>query len=185
MLKNIRLVMVLLVICGIAYPFLMTGVSQVIMPAKADGSLIRNESGEIIGSELIGQSFKDPSYFHGRISSINYDAAGSGTPNYSPSNEEMVERTKKDIAEFLKANPTIDKEDIPADLMTNSGSGLDPNVSPQGALVQVSRIAKERDLSEKSLINLIDKFTEGRSLGLFGEPRVNVLKLNIALDELK
>ena len=185
MLKNIRLVLVLLVICGIAYPLLMTGVSQVIMPAKADGSLIKNESGEIIGSELIGQSFKDPGYFHGRISSINYDAAGSGTPNYSPSNEEMVERTKNDIAEFLKENPTIKKEDIPSDLMTNSGSGLDPNVSPQGAIVQVPRIAKERGLSEKSLYNLIDKFTEGRSLGLFGEPRINVLKLNIALDELK
>ena len=185
MLKNIRLVLVLLVICGIAYPLLMTGVSQVIMPAKADGSLIKNESGEIVGSELIGQSFKDPGYFHGRISSINYDAAGSGTPNYSPSNEEMVERTKNDIAEFLKENPTIKKEDIPSDLMTNSGSGLDPNVSPQGAIVQVPRIAKERGLSEKSLYNLIDKFTEGRSLGLFGEPRINVLKLNIALDELK
>ena len=185
MLKNIRLVLVLLVICGIAYPLLMTGVSQVIMPAKADGSLIKNESGEIIGSELIGQSFKDPGYFHGRISSINYDAAGSGTPNYSSSNEEMVERTKNDIAEFLKENPTIKKEDIPSDLMTNSGSGLDPNVSPQGAIVQVPRIAKERGLSEKSLYNLVDKFTEGRSLGLFGEPRINVLKLNIALDELK
>jgi K+-transporting ATPase ATPase C chain len=171
--------------CGIAYPLLMTGLSQVIMPAKADGSLIKNESGEIIGSELIGQSFKDPGYFHGRISSINYDAAGSGTPNYSPSNEEMVERTKNDIAEFLKENPTIDKEDIPSDLMTNSGSGLDPNVSPQGAIVQVPRIAKERGLSEKSLYNLVDKFTEGRSLGLFGEPRINVLKLNIALDELE
>ena len=88
MFKNIRVVLVLLIMCGIAYPLLMTGLSQVIMPAKADGSLIKNESGEIIGSELIGQSFKDPSYFHGRISSINYDAAGSGTPNYSPSNEE-------------------------------------------------------------------------------------------------
>lgn len=185
MLKNIRLVLVLLVICGIAYPLLMTGLSQVIMPAKADGSLIKNESGEIIGSELIGQSFKDPGYFHGRISSINYDAAGSGTPNYSPSNEEMVERTKNDIVEFLKENPTIKKEDIPSDLMTNSGSGLDPNVSPQGAIVQVPRIAKERGLSEKSLYNLVDKFTEGRSLGLFGEPRINVLKLNIALDELR
>ena len=88
-------------------------------------------------------------------------------------------------AEFLKENPTIKKEDIPSDLMTNSGSGLDPNVSPQGAIVQVPRIAKERGLSEKSLYNLIDKFTEGRSLGLFGEPRINVLKLNIALDELE
>jgi K+-transporting ATPase ATPase C chain len=163
----------------------MTGLSQVIMPAKAEGSLLKNESGKTIGSELIGQSFKDPGYFHGRISSINNDAAGSGTPNYSPSNKEMIERTKNDIAEFLKENPTVKKEDVPSDLMTNSGSGLDPNVSPQGANVQVPRIAKERGLSEKSVYNLVDKYTEGRSLGLFGEPRVNILKLNIALDELK
>lgn len=185
MLKNIRVVLVLLVICGIAYPLLMTGLSQVLMPAKADGSLIKNELGEIIGSELIGQSFNDPGYFHGRISSINYDAAGSGTPNYAPSNEDMIERTNNDLAEFLKENPTVKKEDVPADLMTNSGSGLDPNVSPDGAIVQVPRIAKERGLSEKSLYNLVNQYTEGRSLGLFGEPRVNVLKLNIALDEMK
>ncbi|TDL92725.1 potassium-transporting ATPase subunit KdpC [Vibrio vulnificus] len=185
MLKNIRVVLVLLVICGIAYPLLMTGVAQVIMPAKADGSLLKNESGKIIGSELIGQSFKDPGYFHGRVSSIEYDAAGSGTLNYAPSNEDMIKRTKKDLATFLKDNPTATQEEIPADLLTNSGSGLDPNISPQGAKIQVSRIAKERNVSEKSIYNLVDKHTEGRSLGVFGDPRVNVLKLNIALDQLK
>ncbi|AXN41460.1 potassium-transporting ATPase subunit KdpC [Peribacillus butanolivorans] len=185
MLKNIRTVFVLLFICGIAYPLLMTMLAQVIMPVKAEGSLIKNESGEIIGSEMIGQSFKDPGYFHGRISSINYDAAVSGAPNYSPSNKEMIERTLNDIEEFLNENPTVDKADVPSDLMTNSASGLDPNVSPQGAIVQVPRIANERGLSEKSLYNLVDEYTESRSFGLFGEPRINVLKLNIALDELE
>lgn len=184
MLKSIRLVFVLLVICGLGYPLLLTGVSQVLMPAQAEGSLLENKAGEIIGSRLIGQSFTDPGYFHGRISSINYDAAGSGTPNYSPSNEEMIERTKSDMAKFLEENPAVKKTDIPADLVTNSGSGLDPDVSLQGANIQVSRVAKERGISEKSLYDLIDKHTEGRSLGLFGEPRINVLEINIALDDM-
>ncbi|MCK1993829.1 potassium-transporting ATPase subunit KdpC [Peribacillus muralis] len=185
MLKNIRLSLVLLVLCGIAYPLLMTGVAQVIMPEKADGSLIKTESGKIIGSELIGQSFKDPAYFHGRVSSIEYDAAGSGSPNYAPSNQDMVKRTEKDLTTFLKENPTVKQEEIPADLLTNSGSGLDPNISPEGAEVQVSRIALERGVSQKRIYNLVEKHTESRSLGLFGEPKVNVLKLNMALDQLK
>jgi len=184
MLKSIRLVFVLLVICGLAYPLLLTGVSQVLMPAKAEGSLLKNNFGEIIGSRLIGQSFTDLGYFHGRISSINYDAAGSGTPNYSPSNKEMIERTKSDMAKFLEENPTVKKTDIPADLVTNSGSGLDPDVSLQGANIQVPRIAKERGITERSLYDLIDKHNEGRSLGLFGEPRINVLEINIALDDM-
>ncbi len=154
MLKNIRLVLVLLIICGMAYPLLMTGLAQLMMPEKAGGSLIKNDSGEIIGSEMIGQSFKEPRYFQGRVSSIEYDAAGSGTPNFSSSNEEFINRTKKDISKFLKENPTVDKADIPSDLMTNSGSGLDPNISPNGAKVQVSRIAHERGLSEKKYIFL-------------------------------
>lgn len=185
MLKNIRVVFVLFMICGMAYPLLITGLSQVMMPAQAEGSLIKNEKGKIIGSELIGQSFEEAGYFHGRVSSIEYDAAGSGSPNYSPSNEEMIKRTKNEMSEFLKANPSIKKEEIPSDLMTNSGSGLDPNISPRGALVQVPRIAKERDISEQSLYNLVEEYTENRSFGLFGEPHINVLKLNIALDDLK
>lgn len=184
MLKNIRLVFVLLVICGLAYPLLLTGVSQVIMPAKAEGSLLENKAGEKIGSRLIGQSFSDPGYFHGRVSSINYDAAGSGTPNYSPSNKEMIERTKSDMAKFLEENPTVKKAEIPADLVTNSGSGLDPNISLQGANIQVPRIAKERGISEERLYDLINTHKEGRSLGLFGEPRINVLEINIALDDM-
>ncbi|WP_336862340.1 potassium-transporting ATPase subunit KdpC [Peribacillus frigoritolerans] len=185
MLKNFRFVLVLLIICGMAYPILMTGMAQLMMPAKAEGSLIKNKSGELIGSEMIGQTFKDPGYFHGRVSSIEYNAAASGTPNFASSNEEFINRTKKDISKFLKENPTINRAEIPSDLMTNSGSGLDPNITPNGAKVQVPRIALKRGLSEKIVYLLVEKHTSSRSLGIFGEPRINVLELNMALDELK
>lgn len=184
MFKNIRISLALLLICGLAYPLAMTGISQVIMPAKADGSLIIDEDGNIVGSELIGQMFTDPSYFSGRVSSIEYNAAGSGSGNYAPSNEDMIERTKKDIDAFLKNNPDVKKEDIPADLLTNSGSGLDPHISPMAAELQVPRVASERGLSEDELMKLIEAYTEGRQFGVFGEPRVNVLQLNMALDQL-
>ena len=184
MLKNLRISLVLLLICGVAYPLAMTGISQVIMPAKADGSMIQDEEGNVVGSELIGQMFTDPSYFSGRVSSIEYNAAGSGSGNYAPSNQDMIERTKKDIEAFLKNNPDVKKEDIPADLLTNSGSGLDPHISPIAARIQVPRVARERGLTEEKLENLIKEQTEGRQFGVFGEPRVNVLKLNMALDQL-
>ncbi|MGG3451818.1 potassium-transporting ATPase subunit KdpC [Domibacillus aminovorans] len=183
MLKNLRLSLVLLLICGVAYPLAMTGISQVIMPAKADGSMIKDEDGNDVGSELIGQMFTDPSYFSGRVSSIEYNGAGSGSGNYAPSNEDMIERTKEDMEAFLKNNPDVNKEDIPADLLTNSGSGLDPHISPMAAEIQVPRVASERGLSEEELEKLIEKHTEGRQFGVFGEPRVNVLKLNMALDQ--
>ncbi|MGG1533353.1 potassium-transporting ATPase subunit KdpC [Brevibacillus agri] len=185
MLKNLRVSLVLLLICGVAYPLAMTGITQIVMPAKADGSLITDASGKVIGSELIGQSFKDPKYFTGRVSSIEYNAAGSGSGNYAPSNPAMIERTQKDLAAFLAANPSVKQEDIPADLLTNSGSGLDPHISPQAAKIQVPRIAAVRGIDAAKLNALIDEYTEGRSLGLFGESRVNVLKLNMALDQLK
>lgn len=185
MLKNLRLSLVLLLICGIAYPLAMTGISQLVMPAKANGSLIIDNTGKTIGSELIGQTFKDSKYFQGRISSIDNNAAGSGSNNYAPSNPAMIERTQKDIEAFLAANPTVKKEDIPADLLTNSGSGLDPHISPQAAKIQVPRIAKARGLDATKIQALVDQHTEGRQFGIFGEPRVNVLQLNLALDQLK
>lgn len=184
-LTNLRLSFVLLLICGLAYPLAMTGISQVVMPAQASGSLIVDENGKVLGSELIGQNFTDPKYFSGRVSSIENNAAGSGSNNYAPSNPALIERTQKDLAAFLEANPGVKQEDIPADLLTNSGSGLDPHISPQAALVQVDRIAKARNLDPAKLRALIDEQTEDRSLGVFGEPRVNVLKLNLALDQLK
>ncbi|WP_197032408.1 potassium-transporting ATPase subunit KdpC [Bacillus sp. UNC41MFS5] len=183
MLKNLRISLVLLIICGLAYPMAVTGLSALTMPAKAEGSLIES-NGEVVGSKLIGQMFKDPKYFSGRVSSIEYNAAGSGSGNYAPSNKDMIERTKKDIEAFLAANPDVKKEDIPADLLTNSGSGLDPHISPLAAEIQVPRIAKERGIEEEDLYRLIKVKTEGRQLGIFGEPRVNVLELNMALDQL-
>ncbi len=185
MMKNVRIALVLLLICGVVYPLGMTGISKLMMPAKAEGSLITNEDGKVVGSELIGQTFKDPKYFSGRVSSIEYNAAGSGSGNYAPSNEEMIERTKKDIESFLKANPDVKKSDIPADLLTNSGSGLDPHISPMAAKIQVPRIAELRGIDENVLYTLIKEHTEGRQWGVFGEPRVNVLNLNMELDRLK
>jgi potassium-transporting ATPase KdpC subunit len=185
MLQNVRLSVVLLLICGIAYPLAMTGISKLAMPAKASGSLIVDDKGNVIGSELIGQAFTDPKYFAGRISSIEYNAASSGSNNYAPSNPALAGRTTKDIEAFLKANPTVKREEIPADLLTNSGSGLDPHISPEAARVQAERIAKARNLDQARLNALIDEYTEERSLGVFGQPRVNVLKLNIALDRMK
>jgi K+-transporting ATPase ATPase C chain len=182
-LKNLRLSLVLLVVCGLAYPMAVTGLASLTMPAKAEGSLIEVD-GKVIGSELIGQMFKDPKYFSGRVSSIQYNAAGSGSGNYAPSNKDMIERTKKDIEVFLAANPDVKKADFPADLLTNSGSGLDPHISPLAAEIQVPRIAKIRGVEEEDISKLIKKHTEGRQLGVFGEPRVNVLKLNMELDEM-
>ncbi|WP_232698801.1 potassium-transporting ATPase subunit KdpC [Brevibacillus daliensis] len=185
MLKNLRVSLLLLIICGLIYPLAMTGIAQAIMPYKADGSLIVDKDGTVIGSELIGQKFTEPGYFIGRVSSIEYNAAGSGSNNYAPSNPAMIERTEIDLQAFLAANPDIKQEDVPADLMTNSASGLDPHLSPKAAKVQVPRIAKERNMDPNVLYQLVDKHIEGRSLGLFGEPRVNVLKLNMALDQLQ
>jgi K+-transporting ATPase ATPase C chain len=185
MLKNLRVSLVLLLICGIIYPLAMTGVAQVMFPAKADGSLIKDEGGKVVGSELIGQSFKNPKYFSGRISSIEYNASGSGSGNYAPSNEDMIERTKNDIKAFLENNPDVEKEDIPADLLTNSGSGLDPHISPVAAKIQVPRIAEARGISEEQLESLITKNTEKQQYGVLGESRINVLQLNLELDRLK
>lgn len=185
LLTNLRLCLILLLICGLVYPLAMTGIATVAMPAQASGSLIKDDSGKVVGSELIGQTFTDPKYFWGRISSIDNNAAGSGSNNYAPSNPALVERTQKDIAVFLQANPGVRESEIPADLLTNSGSGLDPHISPQAAVIQVERVARARNLDPAKLHTLIAEHTEGRSMGVFGEPRVNVLKLNLALDQLK
>lgn len=183
MLKSIRISLVLLIICGLVYPLAVTGISTLTMPAKAKGSLVESD-GKVVGSELIGQMFKDPKYFSGRVSSIEYNAAGSGSGNYAPSNKDMIERTKKDIEAFLAANPDVNKEEIPADLLTNSASGLDPHISPLAAAIQVPRIAKNRGIDEADIYQLIKEKTDGRQLGIFGERRVNVLELNMALDQM-
>ncbi len=183
MLGTLRLCLIIFGFCGIIYPFAMTGLAQVLMPDQANGSLVRNADGVVVGSSLIGQSFRSSRYFNGRVSSINYDAAASGSNNYAPSNPALLERVKSDMAAFLQANPGVKQSDIPTDLLTNSGSGLDPDISPQAALIQVPRIAKERNIDPEKLTALVKGQVEPRLWGLFGEERVQVLALNLALDQ--
>ncbi|MGF7050514.1 K+-transporting ATPase ATPase C chain [Paenibacillus sp. DS2015] len=180
----IKCSVVLIVLCGIVYPLVCTGVAQLLMPDKANGSLIQNSKGEVVGSELIGQNFTDPKYFQGRVSSIEYKAEASGTNNYAPSNPDLLKRTQESIAAWKVSNPDVPVSKLPIDLITNSGSGLDPHITPESAKVQIPRISKLSGLSEAQLGNLVKANTEGRDLGVFGEPRVNVLKLNLAINEI-
>jgi K+-transporting ATPase ATPase C chain len=171
---------------GILYPLLITGIAQVIFPHQANGSLIvRN--GQVVGSDLIGQSFDDPRYFWGRLSATApypYNAAASTGSNLGPTNLALTEAVQARIAALKAADPT-NNSPIPVDLVTSSGSGLDPNISVAAALYQVPRVARERGLSEEALRVLVDQYTEKRQFGLLGEPRVDVLELNLALDGIK
>lgn len=181
---------VFLILCGFIYPLFITGISQVIFNNKANGSII-NFNGKKTGSALIGQNFTDPRFFKGRVSSISYNTynknseninkVNSGSSNLAPSNKELADRVKKDIDAFMITHPGIKKEDIPTDLLTNSGSGLDPDISPKAAEVQVPAVSKASGISEADLRGIVGKYTEGRSLGVFGEPRVNVLKVNLEI----
>jgi potassium-transporting ATPase KdpC subunit len=180
----IRMSLFLMVICGIIYPVAVTGIAQIISPAKANGSLVYDENKNVIGSELIGQSFSADSYFHGRISSIDNNGAGSGSNNYAPSNEDMIKRTLDSIEEWKKNNPETPVSEVPNDLLTNSGSGLDPHISPAAAYVQVKRISEATGVDQSKLENLIKQHTQGRELGMFGEERVNVLQLNLDLKNM-
>ncbi|MCJ8013133.1 potassium-transporting ATPase subunit KdpC [Paenibacillus sp. KQZ6P-2] len=180
----LRSSLLFIVICGIAYPLASTGLAQLIFPYQANGSMVKDSTGRTVGSELIGQSYTDPSFFQGRISSINYDAAGSGSNNYAPSNPELLKRVKESITQWEKENPEVPVSEVPIDLITNSGSGLDPHITPAAAEVQIPRISALRHIQEDQLKQLVEQNTEGRDLGVFGEKRVNVLKLNLALEEL-
>ncbi|PGZ47032.1 potassium-transporting ATPase subunit C [Bacillus cereus] len=180
----IRITFTFLVLCGLVYPLIVTGIAQAVMKDNADGSLIYNDKNEVIGSKLIGQNFTDPRYFHGRVSSIEYKAEASGSNNYAPSNPDLEKRVEKSIEEWKKQNPSVPVTEIPIDLVTNSGSGLDPDMSPKAAYVQVERISKLTNIPKETLDQLIKDQTEGAALGLFGENRVNVLKLNLELQKL-
>jgi K+-transporting ATPase ATPase C chain len=173
----ILITIVFTVLTGLIYPMAITGVSQLLFPHQANGSLLAN------GSELIGQNFTKPEYFHGRPSAAGngYDATSSGGSNLGPSNPALADRLKKDIAAFRKENPSFTGP-LPADLVTTSASGLDPDVSPASALAQVDRVAAARHVSPAVLKDLIATNTAGRQLGFLGEPRVNILKLNLAVD---
>ncbi|MBB6635271.1 potassium-transporting ATPase subunit KdpC [Cohnella thailandensis] len=180
----LRASIVFIILCGILYPLAMTGLAQLFMPHQANGSLIKDASGNTVGSELIGQSFVDPKYFQSRVSSIEYKAEASGSNNYAPSNPDMLKRTQDSIAAWQKENPDVPISELPIALITNSGSGLDPHITPQSAEVQIPRISRLTGIPAGRLEQLVDKHTEGRDLGIFGEPRVNVLKLNIDLQTL-
>jgi K+-transporting ATPase ATPase C chain len=196
MLREIRpaivLLLVLTAITGLAYPLAMTAIADAIFPAQAQGSLIERD-GKVVGSALIGQEFKDDKYFHGRLSatlapdpndstktvSAPYNAANSGGSNLGPTSKALADRLKEDVDKLKSENPNAT---VPVDLVTTSASGLDPDISPDAAQFQVPRVAKARNLPEDAVKQLVASNVQGRLLGLLGEPRVNVLALNLALD---
>jgi K+-transporting ATPase ATPase C chain len=179
----IKVTLVTALLLGVAYPLLVTGLARLLFPRQAAGSLIRS-NGKVVGSALIGQKFTRPEYFHGRPSGAGtdgYDALASGGPNLGPTNTKLVELVHQHVKQFRDENPTFSGP-VPADAVTDSGSGLDPEISPAAAAAQVDRVAAARHLSADAVGKLVALHTEGRQFGVLGEPRVNVLKLNLALD---
>ena len=197
--KSVLISLVFFIICGIIYPLCLTGIGQLFFPSQANGSMI-SENGEVVGSQLIGQLFTSDKYFHGRISAVNYNVyseedakennslystVSSGSSNLAPSNPSLVERVKSDIDALIKKNPDIKSvKEVPTDLLTCSASGLDPDISAESAKIQVPRISLATGIDSQRLYQLIDETIQNRSLGIFGELRVNVLRLNIGINKL-
>ncbi|HEV2487530.1 MAG TPA: potassium-transporting ATPase subunit KdpC [Terracidiphilus sp.] len=179
---SILFTLVTAVLLGIGYPLVVTGIAAVMFPHKADGSLVL-KNGQVIGSELLAQSFTSDRYFHPRPSAAGkgYDATASGGTNLAQSNAKLAQRIQGDIDKLAAENPG---KPVPIDMVTTSGSGLDPDITPDNAYYQAARVAKARGLTEDQLVELIKQHTAGRDLGLLGEPRVNVLDLNLALDQM-
>ena len=167
------------ILLGIIYPLVVTGIAQVVFPKKANGQLIE-ANGKIIGSRIIAQAFTAPGYFHPRPSAVGYDPTNSNGSQWGPTNQKLIDRVKGDVASATAENPGTP---VPIDLVTASASGLDPEITPAGAAFQVSRVAKTRRVNEAQLRELVSKHTENRQWGFLGEPRVNVLELNLDLDQ--
>jgi potassium-transporting ATPase KdpC subunit len=181
----LRVTAVTLVLTGIVYPLAMTGAAQVLFPSRADGSLVRDARGEVIGSSLIGQPFASPAYFQPRPSAAGsgYDAgAASGGSNFGVTSKKLLDRVAETVKALRAANPDAPPGPIPADLLTASGSGLDPHITPAAALWQLPRVAKARNIAPERLRSVVEDHIEGRTLGFIGEPHVNVLELNLAVD---
>lgn len=179
----IRLTVVMLVILVVIYPLVVAGIAK-LAPGGGKGETI-SVNGKVVGYALVGQKFTEDRYFNSRPSAVDYNAAGSAGSNKGPSNPDYLQTVQARIDTFLVHNPTVKKADIPAELVTASGSGLDPDLSPEAAKIQIDRIARVRKVSPEQLTKLVDENTKGPLLGLFGPASVNVLKLNIALDRLK
>ncbi len=191
--KPFLVTLALLFICGLVYPLALTGISQILFPNQANGSLI-SVDGIAVGSALVGQDFTDARFMKCRPSAVSYNTyteeaqkdgsytgVSSGSKNYATTNQDLQTRVKKDMAEFLEANPMLQKEDIPTDLLTASGSGLDPHISPKSAEVQISALSISTGLTEDRLREIVKDYTVGKILGIFGEETVNVLKVNLQI----
>ena len=182
-LPSLKLTAVLIILCAVLYPLLIAGIAKV-APGGGDGVTV-SQNGKVVGYDNIGQKFTEDKYFWGRPSAVDYNAAGSAGSNKGPSNPDYLKTVQERIDTFMVHNPGISKQEIPADMVTASGSGLDPNISVKAALIQVKRIAKTRNITEEKIKQLITKQTEKPLLGFLGPEKINVLKLNIELDNLK
>jgi potassium-transporting ATPase KdpC subunit len=185
LLASLRMVLVFTIICGLVYPLVVTGIAQGVFNDEADGSLVAGQDGEVVGSRLIGQSFTGARYFHSRPSAAGdgYDASASSGSNLGPTNHEFLTEVDQRAADYREENGLDGDAEVPVDAVTASASGLDPHVSVANARLQAPRVAEERGLDVQEVLDLVDDHTSGRALGFLGEPGVNVLELNLAVDD--